>query len=121
MQVETSIHESALDRVQPGLKVNVTVGHAFADRSYAGTVKSVAVVFCNAATIRMRQKYKTVITIDEDVYQLKPGMTSVCEVKVDYLPNVNAVPIQAIVQRSGKNWLYVKRNDKIEFAQSLWG
>ncbi len=112
MQVETSIHESALDRVQPGLKVNVTVD-AFADRSYAGTVKSVAVL-PERSYYSDAQKYKTVITIDEDVYQLKPGMTSVCEVKVDYLPNVNAVPIQAIVQRSGKNWLYVKRNDKIE-------
>lgn len=112
MQVETSIHESALDRVQPGLKVNVTVD-AFADRSYTGTVKSVAVL-PERSYYSDAQKYKTVITIDEDVYQLKPGMTSVCEVKVDYLPNVNAVPIQAIVQRSGQNWLYVKRNDKIE-------
>ena len=112
MQVETSIHESALDRVQPGLKVNVTVD-AFAERSYTGTVKSVAVL-PERSYYSDAQKYKTIITIDEDVYQLKPGMTSVCEVKVDYLPKVNAVPVQAIVQRAGQNWLYVKRNDQIE-------
>jgi len=112
MQVETSIHESALDRIQPGLKVNVTVD-AFADRSYKGTVKSVAVL-PERSYYSDAQKYKTVITIDEDVYQIKPGMTAVSEVKVDYLPNVNAVPIQAIVQRSGQNWLYVKQQDKVE-------
>lgn len=112
MQVETSIHESALDRIQPGLKVNVTVD-AFADRSYTGTVKSVAVL-PERSYYSDAQKYKTVITIDEDVYQIKPGMTAVSEVKVDYLPNVNAVPIQAIVQRSGQNWLYVKQQDKVE-------
>jgi HlyD family secretion protein len=112
MQVETSIHESALDRIQPGLKVNVTVD-AFADRSYTGTVKSVAVL-PERSYYSDAQKYKTVITIDEDVYQIKPGMTAVSEVKVDYLPNVNAVPIQAIVQRSGQNWLYIKEQDKVE-------
>lgn len=112
MQVETSIHESALDRMQPGLKVNVTVD-AFADRSYAGTVKSVAVL-PERSYYSDAQKYKTVITIDEDVYQLKPGMTAVSEVKIDYLPGVNAIPIQAVVQRAGQNWLYVKGQDKVE-------
>ncbi len=112
MQVETSIHESSLDRIQPGLKVNVTVD-AFADRSYTGTVKSVAVL-PERSYYSDTQKYKTVITIDEDVYQLKPGMTAVSEVKVDYLPNVNAVPIQAVVQRAGQNWLYVTQGNQVE-------
>lgn len=112
MQVETSIHESALDRIQPGLKVAVSVD-AFADRSYTGTVKSVAVL-PERSYYSDTQKYKTIISIDEDVYQLKPGMTAVTEVKVDYLDDVNAVPIQAIVQRGGQNWLYVKNNDRVD-------
>jgi HlyD family secretion protein len=111
MQVETSIHESSLDRIQPGLKVSVTVD-AFADRMYNGTVKSVAVL-PERSYYSDTQKYKTVITIDEDVYQLKPGMTAVSEVKIDYLANVNAVPLQAIVQRAGQNWLYVKQADRV--------
>ncbi len=112
MQVETSIHESSLDRVQPGLKVAVAVD-AFPDRAYTGTVKSVAVL-PERSYYSDTQKYKTVITIDEDVYQLKPGMTAVCEVKVDYLPKVNAVPIQAVVQRAGQNWLYVTQDNLVE-------
>ncbi len=112
MQVETSIHESSLDRIQPGLKVTVTVD-AFPDRSYNGTVKSVAVL-PERNYYSDTQKYKTVITIDEAVSSLKPGMTAVSEVKVDYLADVNAVPIQAVVQRSGQSWLYVKRNDQVD-------
>lgn len=112
MQVETSIHESSLDRMQPGLKVAVTVD-AFPDSSYTGTVKSVAVL-PERSYYSDTQKYKTVITIDEDVYQLKPGMTAVCEVKVDYLPKVNAVPIQAVVQRAGQNWLYVTQENQVQ-------
>lgn len=111
MQIETSIHESSLDRIQPGLKVAVTVD-AFPDRSYSGTVKSVAVL-PERSYYSDTQKYKTIITIDEKVISLKPGMTAVSEVKVDYLADVNAVPIQAVVQRDGQNWLYVKRNDQV--------
>ncbi len=112
MQVETSIHESALDRVQPGLKVAVTVD-AFPDRSYTGTVKSVAVL-PERSYYSDTQKYKTIVTIDESVEQLKPGMTAVSEVNINFLPNVNAVPIQAIVQRAGVNWVYVRNQDTVE-------
>jgi HlyD family secretion protein len=112
MQVATSIHESSLDRIQPGLKVAVTVD-AFPDRSYIGTVKSVAVL-PERSYYSDTQKYKTIITIDENVFSLKPGMTAVSEVKVDYLADVNAVPIQAVVQRDGQNWLYVKHDDQVD-------
>ncbi|MCA9190626.1 MAG: efflux RND transporter periplasmic adaptor subunit [Planctomycetales bacterium] len=107
MQVVTNIHESSLDRVQPGLKATITVD-AFADRSYTGTIKSVAVLpernyYTDTKT------YATVVTIDDEVYQLKPGMTAVCEVHVDYIPDVHAVPVQAIVQREGQTWLYIEK------------
>lgn len=111
MQVQTSIHESALDRIQKGLRVDVTVD-AFPDKTYKGTVQSVAVL-PERSYYSDTKTYKTVITVDEEVYQLKPGMTAVCEISVDYLPDVNAVPIQAVVQRSGTNWLYVKDGSQV--------
>lgn len=112
MQVETSVHESVLDRIQPGLEVDISVD-AFPDRRYVGKVKSVAVLPENSRYSDTKV-YKTLITIDEDVYQLKPGMTAVCEVKIDYLPEVNAIPVQAIVQRGGNNWVYVQESGRIE-------
>lgn len=112
MQVETAIHESALDRIKPGLKVAVTID-ALPDRTYTGTVKTVAVL-PESSYFSDTKTYKTIVTIDDDVYQIKPGMTAVCEVKVDRLPDVNAVPIQAIVQRGGTNWLFLKRGNDVE-------
>ena len=111
MQVETSVHESALDRMQVGLKVAVTVD-AFPDRIYKGTVKSVAVL-PESNYYSDAKSYKTIVTIDEDVYQIKPGMTAVCEIKVDRLSEVKAVPIQALVQREGENWIFVKRRGEL--------
>lgn len=112
MQVKTKVHESVLDRIQPGLKVEVSVD-AFSDRSYTGTVKQVAVLPATSS-FSDTKTYETIIEIDEDVSQLKPGMTAVCDIKVDYLSGANAVPIQAIVQRSGNNWIYIDNNGSID-------
>lgn len=119
MQVETAVHESVLDRIQPGLKVDIKVD-AFPDRRYEGTVKSVAVL-PETSYYSDSKTYKTVITIDEEVYQLKPGMTAVCEIKVDYIPDVLTVPIQAVVQRGGVNSLFVRNGNSVHRREVTLG
>ena len=99
MQVSTAVHESVLDQVRPGLKSVIRVD-AFSDRSYQGTVKTVAVLPDQGGWMSSDTKvYKTIVTIDEEVTQLKPGMTAVVEIDVEQLRDVISVPIQAIVQR----------------------
>ena len=51
--------------------------------------------------------YATIITIDEEVQQLKPGMTAVVDIHVDHLRDIVAVPIQAILQVKDETWCYV--------------
>jgi HlyD family secretion protein len=107
MQVKTSVHESVLDQVKPGLSVGVRID-AFPDRLYPGTVKSVAVLPEQGGYFGSDTKvYQTVITIDEPVERLKPGMTAVAEIHVDRLENVLAVPIQAIVQVGKETSCYI--------------
>jgi RND family efflux transporter MFP subunit len=107
MQVKTSVHESVLDQIDKGLDVSIRVD-AFPDRHYQGSVQSVAVLPDQGGWFSSDTKvYPTVVTIDEDVEQLKPGMTAVVEIHVDYLEDVVAVPIQAIMQVEGETWCYV--------------
>ncbi len=114
MQVNTAVHESVLDQVRPGLKAVVRVD-AFADRSYQGTVKSVAVLPDQGGWLASDTKvYKTIVTVDEEVAQLKPGMTAVVEIDIEQLKNIVSVPIQAIVQRGSENWCYVKTPGDVE-------
>ena len=108
MQVNTAVHESVLDQVKLGLKAVVRVD-AFAERTYQGTVKTVAVLPDQGGWLASDTKvYKTIVMIDEDVTQLKPGMTAVVEIDIEKLTNVLSVPEQAIVQRAEKNWCYVR-------------
>lgn len=107
MQVKTSVHESVLDQVKPGLSVGVRID-AFPDRLYPGTVKSVAVLPDQGGWYGSDTKvYQTIILIDEPVERLKPGMTAVAEIHVDRLENVLAVPVQAVVQVGKESACYV--------------
>lgn len=114
MQVKTSVHESVLDQVSEGLPGVVRVD-AFPDRVYRATVSSVAVLPDQSNWFSSDIKvYETVVTIDEQVKDLKPGMTAVVEIKVDRLRNVLSVPVQAIVQVGSANWCYVKTPGGVE-------
>ena len=58
--------------------------------------------------------YETIVTIDEEVEQLKPGMTAVVEIHVDRLEDVLVVPVQAIVQIQNESWCYVDIDGQVE-------
>jgi HlyD family secretion protein len=110
MQVETTIHESALDQVQLGLPVRVTID-AFPGKSYQGSVKSVAVLpVQNSYSWNDTKVYQTVVTIDERVEGegLKPGMTAVTEILVDSMEDVVNVPLHAVVEHEDQTYVLVR-------------
>ena len=114
MQVRTTIHESVLDQITKGLSVSIRVD-AFPEKSYNGTVQSVAVLPDQGGWLSSDTKvYATVITINEEVDQLKPGMTAVAEIRVDYLKDVLAIPVQSVIQVQNDSWCYVENAGGVE-------
>jgi len=108
MQVETRIHESALDQVKAGLPVRVTVD-AFPGTSYDAVVKSVAVLpEQNSWSGNDTKVYQTIVTITDKVEGLKPGMTAISEILINKLPDVVTVPLQAVVEKDDKTYVVVK-------------
>lgn len=114
MQVQTAVHESVLDQVRVGLPATIRVD-AFPNRSYRGTVRTVAVLPDQGGWASSDTKvYKTTVTIDEKVEQLKPGMTAVVEIHVDKLEDVLSVPVYAVVQVENESWCYVNSGGGVE-------
>ena len=114
MQVKTAVHESVLDQVRPGLSATIRVD-ALPDRRYAGSVRSIAVLPDPDSWMSSDTKvYETIVTIDEDVDQLKPGMTAVVEIHIDRLRDVLSVPVQAVVQIEERTWCYVESSLGVE-------
>ena len=88
---------------------------AFSDRSYKGTVQSVAVLPDQGSWYNSDTKmYKTLVTIDDEVEDLKPGMTAVVEIHVAEVSDALTVPVQAIVQKQKSTFCFVERGGRIE-------
>jgi HlyD family secretion protein len=114
MQIKTAVHESVLDQIRPGLAATITVD-AFPDRRYKGSVKSVGVLPDQGGWMSSDIKvYETIVTIDEKVERLRPGMTAVVQIHVERLKDVLSVPVQAIVQIGGESWCYVAAGGGVE-------
>ena len=114
MQVRTFVHESVLDQVRPGLPATIRI-EALPGQTYRATLRSVAVLADQARFATTGAKvYETVVTIDEKVGQLKPGMSAVVEIHVARLTGVLSVPVQAIVQRRHETWCYVGASGAVE-------
>jgi HlyD family secretion protein len=111
MQVKLSVHESVLNQVDEGLRATVQV-EALRQHKYPAEVKSVAVLADQVSSDT--KMYETVVTIDGEVDQLRPGMTAVVEIHVAHLKDVVSVPVQAIVQIDEQTWCYVERGGRAE-------
>jgi multidrug efflux pump subunit AcrA (membrane-fusion protein) len=100
MLVNTKVHEALASRVHSGQPATVRVlTESMADRRLKAHVESVANTASQqdffAADVKV---YATKVVIDEEVEDLKPGMTAEVTITVaDALEHVLTVPVEAIV------------------------
>jgi HlyD family secretion protein len=121
MHVQTAVHESVLHHIHEGLRATITV-ETFSDKKFKGTVKSVAVLPDPGGWMSSDIKiYKTIVTIDGEVSELKPGMTAIIDIHVDRLKDVLSIPVQAIVQIERENWCYIETSSGIERRELTLG
>ena len=117
MEIKTGVHESLLGSIHAGLPATITI-NAFPDHKYKGTVKSVAVLAdpgeWHSSDVKV---YTTIVTIDEEVQRLRPGMSGVVEIHIERVKDVLCVPVQAIEQVGKDNWCYVDANGGVELRR----
>lgn len=114
MQVQTVVHESDLDQIRVGMKTRITVD-AFPDNVYTGTVQSIAVLpEQNSWRGSETKVYSTIVTIDDEVEQLKPGMTAITEIMIDSIDAALTVPLQAVIERNDQTWVLVRENNRLK-------
>jgi multidrug efflux pump subunit AcrA (membrane-fusion protein) len=104
MQVKTSIHESFIDRMRPGLAARVTLS----DRTLEGEVSTVASVTEPAGEWNgYVVKYETIIKLPS-VPGLKPGMSAEVEVILARYENVLTIPVAAVVETTQGDFCWIK-------------
>jgi HlyD family secretion protein len=107
MKVEIKIHETWVDKVQPGQQARITVA-AFPDKAFTGKVLKKAPLADPEEWLNPDLKvYSTDVSIDGTHDFIKTGMSAKVEIVIEELKNVISVPVQTVVNRNGKKVCYV--------------
>ncbi len=114
MRVKAKVHESMIERVRRDQRVEISID-ALPQLSLHGTVASIN----NQPEPSSRyssniKEYAVWIDIDEQVENLKPGMTAEVKILVNRLDDVLTIPAQAVTQRGEQNYCYVAGGSGIE-------
>lgn len=111
MQVETAVHETKVEQLQPGMRAVVRV----LERKLPGRVVSVANQPAPTSFFSANVKeYATTVEIEGEQKELRPGMTAEVEILVARRENVLFAPVAALVEQKGKFFCWVKTGDGVE-------
>ena len=114
MLAEIKIHESRVRQVRPGMTAWVRIEN-IPDRRYKGTVRRVAPL-PDAQMSWMNpdlKVYPTDILVEDELPDLKPGVSSRAEIVITNLTKVLSVPIQTVARLRGENVCFVQKGSGI--------
>lgn len=110
MLAEVKIRESRVRQIQPGMPAFVRV-ESVPDRRFVGRVRKVAIL-PDSQTLWLNpdlKVYSTEVTLEEELPELKPGVSARAEIIITNLTSVLSVPVQAVTVQQGQNVCYVSQ------------
>ena len=115
MVAEASLHETVLKKVAVGQECLITVD-AISGRAFRGHIAFVAVLpDPNGWMSDPNQRvYRAEIAIDEDVLDMRPGMSCSVEILATELENVTYVPVPAVFVVEGEPTCFVVAGGRVE-------
>ena len=101
MLVRADVDETDVVDMKLGQKAKITVD-AIPDTSFVGTVTEIGNTAkrSTTATVEGQTNFEVKVVFDQDVPQIRPGMTADVEVETATRPHTKGVPIQAVVVRT---------------------
>ena len=101
IEAEVEVDETDIPLVQMGQKAKVTID-AIPDRTFSGTVTEIGnspIQTTGTGTTRTATNFKVVVTIDEQIPDVRPGFTCTAEITTATRQQAVAVPIQSLTVR----------------------
>jgi HlyD family secretion protein len=116
MQVKTLVHETKVDQLRLGMRARVKIQ----DLEFQGEITSIANQPEQSNWWQGNTKeYATLISIDGEPTDLKPGMTAEVEILVAEKKDVLTIPVQCVVENAGKFHAYVKNASGVPEKREL--
>jgi HlyD family secretion protein len=118
MSLLAKVDESDIAKIQPGQAVTVSL-EAYPEKHYPGVVSRVAdVATTNEAGATA---FDVTIQLDQADVKLKIGMTGTAEVTVATKKATTVVPVEAVVDRKGKKYVFRVVNGKARLTPVTLG
>jgi HlyD family secretion protein len=114
MLAEVRIHESRVRQVRAGMTAYIRIEN-LPDRRFKGTVRKVALM-PDSQMSWMNPDLKvfpTDILVEEELPELKPGVSARAEIIITNLSKVLSVPIQTVARFRGENVCFVKKGSTV--------
>lgn len=116
MQVNVKVHEAKVAHLAPGQPARIKV-ESMPDRPMRGTVKSVATMADAQSWMSSGvQVFTVLVSIDDKLDGLRPGTTAEVEILANKFPGALPVPVQAVIERKGKSYCYIKQGSTYQLA-----
>ena len=121
MEAQVAVNESVVDRIIPGQRVSITF-EALPRLVLSGRVVSVGQI-PTRVTVRGDDRqpmdtgirfFNTTVKLDKVTDQLKPGMTTMVDIRLSRRENVLAIPHQAVRSDRGKKVCFVAHDESLE-------
>ena len=112
MEVVAMLHESIVDKINPGMRASVAV-EGMRNRRVEAHVTSIA----QMATFNMRSDvhyFEGIVKLENVPAGLRPGMSAEVEIALPRLENVLTVPSEAVQLENGHDVCFVVHNDRLE-------
>ncbi len=118
MQVEAEVDETDVVDIRIGQPVKITVD-AMPDTSFPGTVTQIgaSATLSASATAESATNFQVKVLFNDDIGELRPGMTADVEITTATRENALAIPIASLVARDPKT---IERQKK-EYERRLAG
>ncbi len=113
MLAEVKINEVDISKIVPGLKVELKPD-AYSEIAYSGKVESVANLAQNKDQKSKIKIFPVQIIIENSTKNLLPGLTVSCKIKVNEIPGVLYIPLEAIFKEQGNEFVYIKNSSGFE-------
>jgi HlyD family secretion protein len=122
MQVTAEINEAKVTLIRKGMSATVRLD-AFPDKVLKGVVQEVKEypvvdTFLGGSSVK---NYETIVKIVDASIDLRSGYTAEVKIRVEELPDVLQVPVQAIIEHGGKHYCLFWKDGHFEAREVTIG
>jgi HlyD family secretion protein len=112
------VDEADVDKVKPGLKTKVSLD-AFPSDTFDGTVETVRSTAIQTTTGGIA--FPVLVKVDPKTKNLLLGMSGSVDIEVNAVPDALTVPIESILDESGKKYVFVIEAGKVRKVEVTTG